>query len=152
MKTNKIILIISVLTLSSLFSVSCNRYEDGPAISFLSPTQRLTNSWTYTDVRRNGLTITQGEQSGQIVYSQSTIGFEEDGRFSYVDVIRDSVTLVGDGFWEFQNNETELILNYDDTTRANRLLSISRLERRFLWMSEELDDNNSIFFQLTNGE
>jgi hypothetical protein len=132
------------------FTTSCSKYEFGPAFSLVSRTDRITNSWQYANVFRNGLDITLGENSLDQIYSNSSIGLAIDGRFSYVDDFRDSVTIQGDGNWEFIENDEKLLLIYDDGTR--RTLRITRLERAFLWLEEDIGGNNSLTFQLVENE
>jgi len=132
------------------FTTSCSKYEFGPAIALVGRTDRMTNSWTYSKVYRNGLEITTGENSLDQIYSQSSIGFAVDGRFSYVDDFRDSLTLRGDGNWEFIENDEKLQLIYDDATV--RVLTITRLERSFLWLKEEVGNNNTLTYELTSND
>lgn len=142
--------ILTALLLGTLLlsHASCSKYEFGPAISLTSRTNRLTNSWTYTQVQRNGLDVTFGTVRGDRNYATSSMGFAKDGRFSYEEVFRDSIIDRGDGFWEFDNSDEELTLQYDDTTRTDRRLKITRLEARFLWLEEVTDNNNTMSYQL----
>lgn len=136
------------LLLIALALGSCSKYEFGPAISLTSRTNRLTNSWTYTQVQRNGLDVTFGTLRGDLNYAESSLGFAKDGRFSYEEVFRDSIIDRGDGFWEFTNQDEQLELQYDDTARAPRSFRITRLESRFLWLEEISDVNNTTVYQL----
>lgn len=143
MKIHLAYILFAVLLLSS-----CSKYEFGPGISLVSREDRLTESWTYTEVTKNGLDVTFGALSGDRNYAQSSIGFAKDGRFSYEEVFRDSIIDRGDGFWSFVNDDEGLSLQYDDTTRADRVLRITRLERSFLWLEEAIDNNNTMVYQL----
>lgn len=131
-------------------TTSCSKYEFGPAISFVNRTDRITNSWSYANVYRNGLDITTGENSLDQIYSNSSIGLAIDGRFSFVDDFRDSVTIQGDGNWEFIENDEKLQLIYDDSRM--RTLKITRLERSFLWLEEDIGNNNTLTLQLVSNE
>lgn len=143
---------ILIGTIIFLLIGGCNKYEDGPTISFVSPIDRITNSWKYDEVFRNGLDITAGEQTQDLIYTKSSIGFAEDGRFSYIEDYRDSALETGDGFWEFNDNKTIITLIYDDANKPNRTLNLTRLERRFLWFSENLNGNNVLTFKMVSNE
>lgn len=135
-----------------LLIASCGKYEDGPAIALLSPMSRITNSWKYSEVMRNGLNITAGENTQDLIYSKNSIGFAEDGRFSYIEEYRDSILDTGDGFWEFEENETQIKLIYDDANKTDRVLNLTRLESRFLWFSENIAGNNTLFYKMVSNE
>ena len=142
-----LIIVVMVLTFAS-----CSKYEDGPAFALSSVNSRITNSWGYTTVLRNNLNITLGEQDGDLIYSSSSFGLADDGRFSYIDVYRmgtSDSTDRGDGYWEFIDNNQKVKLIYDDITKSERTLIITRLERRFLWLKEDLGDNNTLEMQMT---
>lgn len=146
--TSRIILVLFVIVLTAN---SCSKYDDGPTVSLFSRTDRVTNSWVYSNVYRNGLDITLGEQTHSQQYNESTIGFADDGRFSFVDVFRDTTTVRGDGYWEFIENDEKLQLTYDDSGLV-RILKINRLERSYLWLEEDLGDNNTLILQLSKND
>lgn len=146
--TSRIILILFAVVLTV---TSCSKYDDGPTVSLFSREDRVTNSWVYSKTYRNGLDITLGEQTNSQQYSESTIGFADDGRFSFVDVYRDSLTIRGDGFWEFIEDDEKLQLTYDDSGLV-RILKINRLERSFLWLEENLGNNNTLILQLSSND
>jgi hypothetical protein len=146
--TSRIILILFAVVLTV---TSCSKYDDGPTVSLFSREDRVTNSWIYTTAYRNGLNITLGEQTNSQQYSESTIGFADDGRFSFVDVYRDSLTIRGDGFWEFIEDDEKLQLTYDDSGLV-RILKINRLERSYLWLEENLGNNNTLILQLSSND
>ncbi len=145
----RITLLFSIMIVTMVMVTSCSKYEYGPAFSFVGKTSRLTNSWAYADVYRNGLNITIGEDSLAQIYTNSSIGFAQDGRFSFIDDFRDSVTVRGDGSWEFIEDDEKLKLIYDDSGVV-RTLKITRLERRFLWLEEVIGNNNTLIFQLVS--
>ena len=146
--TTRIILVLFAVVLTA---TSCSKYEDGPTLSLFSREDRVTNSWIYTTAYRNGLIITLGEQTLSQQYDESTIGFADDGRFSFVDVYRDTTTIRGDGYWKFIEDDEKLQLTYDSTGLI-RTLKINRLERSFLWLEEDLGNNNTLILQLSNNE
>lgn len=141
------ILKIFIIGLVVVSVFSCNKYESGPFVSFVSRTNRITQSWDYSAVYRNGLDITSGIDTSGIDYSQSQIGFAEDNRFSYYDVINGE-EFIGDGFWEFIDDDNNLKLIYEDSAKTTKVYKITRLEQNFLWFEEDLDNNTTIEYQL----
>lgn len=143
MKIIKTLLVGLVL----ISTISCNKYESGPFISLLSKTNRVTQSWDYSAVYRNGLDITNGIDTSGHNYSQSRIGFADDNRFSYFNEIN-GVDYIGDGFWEFTDDDNKLKLIYEDSASTIKIYKITRLEQRFLWLEEELENSTTLEFQL----
>jgi hypothetical protein len=143
-RVRNVFFLISIL---SLTAISCSKYESGPIISLASRTNRLAQSWDYSAVYRNGLDITDGIDTSKHNYSESRIGFGDDNRFSYLNVI-DGVTYVGDGFWEFTDNDQKLQLIYEDAAATKKVYRITRLEQNFFWFEEELDNSVTIKYEL----
>ncbi|MGB0863876.1 MAG: hypothetical protein ACPG19_14095 [Saprospiraceae bacterium] len=143
--------IILTFTVTLFVLSSCSKYDDGPTFSLFSKTDRVTNSWVYTEVYRNGLNITLGAEANNQKYTESTIGFADDGRFSFVDAYRDSTTINGDGYWEFVNDDESLQLTYDSSALI-RTLKINRLERSYLWLEENLGNNNTLIIKLSSND
>lgn len=137
-------LLIGIVLISSF---GCNKYESGPFFSLISKTNRISQSWDYSAVYRNGLDVTNGIDTSGHNYLQSSIGFADDSRFSYFDVIN-NVEYRGDGFWELIDNDNKLQLIYEDIDSTVRTFRITRLENRFLWLEEELDNSTTLEFQL----
>lgn len=136
-----------LIGLALISTISCNKYESGPSISFVSRTNRLVQSWDYSAVYRNGLDVTSGIDTSGYDYSQSSIGFAEDNRFSYFDVIN-GVEYTGDGFWKFVDNDDKLELIYENIDSTIKTYEITRLEQNFLWLEEELSNNTTIELRL----
>ena len=138
---------ILVIGLVLISVVSCNKYESGPFVSLVSRTNRITQSWDYSAVYRNGLDITSGIDTSGHDYSQSRIGFAEDNRFSYYNEINGE-EYIGDGFWEFIDDDNSLKLIFEDSAMTQKVYKITRLEQNFLWFEEELDNSTTLEFQL----
>ena len=125
----------------------CRKYENGPWFSLRSKEGRVINSWDYELVLRNGLDVTEGQPELSIVYSSSSIGFNENKRFSTIIAYTDSLTNPPqrfDGTWGFSDNEDDLILTYDPPGPMgvdSQVWVITKLRKNQLW-AEEVFDNN----------
>lgn len=120
---------------------SCSKYEDGPFISLRKKSKRLVNSWMYTTVLRNGNNITFSDSITN--FAASSIGFNDEYRFTQIDVINASFVPL-DGNWQFSENKDSLFLTYDDGNERSFL--ITRLKERSLHL-EELIDNNRFEYE-----
>jgi len=140
-KITALICIVIMLTFSN-----CSKYEDGPLISFRGKESRLTNSWAYQIVTYNGVNVMEGLVSGSINYTQSSIGFNDEGRFTEIYTI-DAISTQKDGNWIFNEKKQNIILNFDDGTES-RNLRILKLKKHQLWLAESFDDN-TIEYQLS---
>lgn len=56
----------TLLVLLSAFLISCNKYEDGPSISFQSAEKRLTGKWEVTQILFNEKDISAGYFSSNL--------------------------------------------------------------------------------------
>ena len=117
------------------------KYEDGPFITLRSKKARVVNSWNYDLVLRNGLDVTGGSPGFSVDYSKSSIGFDDNGRFSVIEHYAD--TLVApvqyDGSWSFQDDKSQIALNYDNGTI--RTWTIARLCEVSFWVEEDISGN-----------
>jgi len=140
---------IYILCLAIAFSfTNCSKYEDGPFISLRGKENRLTNSWSYTLVMRNGVNVMEGLVKGSVNYTQSLIGFTDEGRFTEINTI-DAVASQKDGDWSFDEEKQNLILNFDDGSDT-RNLSILKLKKVELWLEESFDDNTIEYQMMPN--
>lgn len=143
MKIVKTLLVVLAL----ITAISCSKYESGPFLSLTSKKNRITQSWTYATVYRNGLDVTFGIDTSGHNYFRSRIGFAEDNRFSYYDQIN-GVEVNGDGYWDLIDDDETFQLIYENADSTIKKYKITRLERNFLWYEEKLDNNTTLEFQL----
>ncbi|MDB4285990.1 lipocalin family protein [bacterium] len=110
---------------------SCNRYPDGPGISFRSKEERVTNTWQAQLISRNELDETKD-------YEYMTLNFNSNGTFEWV------AKKIGDNeeklstTWELASADNQIKLSYNDGSPVNpdKLLyfDISRLKEDELWI------------------
>lgn len=119
--------------------LACSKYDDGPWISLRGKENRLINPWKYSLVLRNGDNVMDGKVPGTINYTESTIGFNDEGRFTEVNTIN-SVASQRDGDWSFDEDKEILQLTFDDGSIDKNLI-ILKLKHEEFWFKEEAGDN-----------
>ena len=126
------IILFAIITVFS----SC-RYEEGPLISLRTAEGRLSNSWQFDLVLRNGLNVTKGEGTVEINFANSSIGFDKTGRFSVI-YETDSGDLEYDGFWTLTDKNVTLNMDYIDASVSDVTYTILRLTANEFWFREEI--------------
>lgn len=127
LKTKNFLTLLPFITVLFFFS-NCSKYEDGPNLSLLSKTSRLTGEWEIAKV--NGETATDYDY-----YDEYILEFEKDGDFhvktSYTD---DNTTysydISGEWEWDDEKESVTITLDGDETT-----LEILRLTNKELWFA-----------------
>jgi len=153
-----LILLVGLSTFSA-----CRKYEDNSFFFHLRTKEaRVVNSWKYELVLRNGLDVTTGivtdsESEITIDYNKSSVGFDDEGRFATWIHFNEPDSLTGDnliqydGSWEFQSNNDQLLLTYDNPappTGDTEVWNLTRLQHRNLWWVENTDNGNNIEYRL----
>jgi len=118
---------------------SCSKYDDGPWISLRGKQNRLVNTWQYSLVLRNGVNVTDGKVQGSPNYNESSIGFNEEDRFTEILTVN-STAAQHDGDWSFDEDKATLQLTFDDGSEA-RNLTILKLKNDELWLQEIFGEN-----------
>ena len=99
---------------------ACEKYPDGPLISFRSRKERVANTWKVDKYIKNGTDYT----SDMIGYTET---YTKEGNYSYL--FRNHS---GTGVWNFQNSDKEIEIigtSHLDT----RTLYILKLEEKDFW-------------------
>lgn len=125
---NKILLsLLAILALNTF--TACNKYEDGPMLSFRSRTSRVANDWAVKTVYVNGKNDASNAELGNI-YS-----FAKDGRFTYMSTTT--------GSWRLINSDEVIYLEFDkDSSTAE--YSITKLKEKELWMHYYNTSNDKV--------
>lgn len=100
--------------------LSCQKYPDGPPISFRSRASRLANDWRVENYKINNVDFTSLSEN----YSET---FTKSGEYSYSWGI-----LNAHGTWKFQHKDEQVQLNGNDF-QTSRTLFIQKLEDKALW-------------------
>ncbi len=134
----KLNVILLTVVASVLMLTSCSPYEEGPAISFRSRTERLCNEWRLTRLYINGT-----EQTLSAFDQQTTLEFKKNGTVNYSYAVMDSTAIIitGSGTWEFNDDETEVITKITYTIGGTKTdtFKILRLKEEELWLKNNQD-------------
>jgi hypothetical protein len=113
---------------------SCKKYDDGPAISFVSRTERVSNTWRVDNYKVNGDDFTS-------LLSGYTETFTKDGDYSY-----NWGVFSGTGIWTFANSDSEIRLTGTEN-QSSQTLVILKLEEKQFWYYY-MDGNDKKEFHL----
>jgi len=134
----KLNVILLTVVASVLMLTSCSPYEDGPAISLRSRTERLCNEWRLTRLYINGT-----EQTLSSFDQQTTLEFKDNGTVNYSYAVMDSTAIVitGSGTWEFNDDQTEVFTTVTYTLGGTEkdTFKILRLKEEELWLENNQD-------------
>ena len=134
----KLNVILLTVVASVLMLTSCSPYEEGPAISLRSRTERLDNEWRLTRLYINGT-----EQTLSSFDQQTTLEFEDNGTVNYSYAVMDSTAIVitGSGTWEFNDDQTEVFTTITYTLGGTEkdTFKILRLKEEELWLENNQD-------------
>ncbi len=134
----KLNVILLTVVASVLMLTSCSPYEEGPAISLRSRTERLCNEWRLTWLYLNGT-----EQTLSSFDQQTTLEFKDNGTVNYSYAVMDSTAIVitGSGTWEFNDDQTEVItkITYVLGGTETDTFKILRLKEEELWLENNQD-------------
>lgn len=120
----------------SLFLItSCNKYDEGPGISFRTRTERVSNTWKVDNYKVDGTDVTS-------LVSGYTETFTKGGGYSY-----DWSSASGTGTWKFQRNDEEIALTGTDN-QDDHTLYILKLEEEQFWYYYMVDGERHEFHMI----
>jgi hypothetical protein len=127
------------IVLGLLFLTGC-RYENGPKVSFRSPSARITGIWLIDKVLENGVERTN---EFNLVFPNYKLEIKTDDTYT----ITSSNTLVPgeSGSWELSADKMRLILKKNGTGRSE--WNIRRLTAKEFHASQ-LDGGKTVEYQL----
>jgi hypothetical protein len=130
MNTIKISILLTVLIF--LAFTSCNKYEDGPVLSFVSRNERVANTWKMDKAIDNGLDVTSSYDRYIVTLTKSgSASFT--AHFSLLSLEYDYVT---NGTWSFESNDDKLKLDYENDL-VDATYVILKLKEKELWLRQE---------------
>jgi hypothetical protein len=130
MRTTPVLLLLALVI--SIGSISCSKYEDGPAFSLRSKTERISNTWRVEKAMENSSDVTSD-------FDQYQLQMLSDG-----DATLAALYTLGDltfefqtnGTWSFENNSEDVRLDFENDA-ADRTYQILRLKEDELWLREK---------------
>lgn len=133
MITKSIKLITVLFAAMLILGTSCNRYEDGPSISFRSKKARMTNTWKIVAASDANDDVTLG-------YAGITWTFNKDGSYTCGGKTAADFEPNETGKWEFGKidgkKKTQLIISTDGVVTPKKWI-ITRLKNDELWLKKE---------------
>jgi len=89
----------------------------------------------------NGANGLEGNGPGSTVFSGSTIGFNDEGRFSVTWLKINGTQELFTGNWFFSDKREKLVLHYDDMPESRQIFTILKLKDDELWLEEKVGDD-----------
>lgn len=125
-----------LLFASVLLLASCSKYEEGPKLSLLSKKARLTGTWQYGTLLKNGTDIT-----ASVNRSFTHLKLEKNGTASFINEHNAEMNLTGN--WEFDHDKQNLVLKMNMPTDAinTETYQIIKLKKDELWLRIVLDNH-----------
>ena len=116
--------ILFTTILATIFVLSsCKKYEDGPSMSLLTKTQRLTGTWEVKEFTINGMDLMDQ-------YDSYEMEFEKDGDVEFISQEDGSNPInIEKGEWEFSSNKEEIEIDWDDSS-MDQEIEITRLTNK----------------------
>ena len=124
--------ILSVFVIISCMASSCKKYDDGPAISLRSKSERIANNWRVEKAIDNG-----NDVSGN--FDRYDVSFTKSGdasltaQYSFLGIEYNYTTT---GKWRFESDTEKLVVDYEDNS-ADATYFILRLKEKELWVRQE---------------
>jgi hypothetical protein len=130
MNTIKVAILFTVLLFLAL--TSCNKYEDGPVLSFVSRNERIANTWKMDKALDNGVDVTSSYDRYIVTLTKSGSA-SLTAHFTLLSLEYDYVT---NGTWNFTSNDDKLELNYENDL-VDATYVILKLKEKELWLRQE---------------
>ncbi len=121
--------LLLILSFVFIFS-SCKKYEDGPAVSLLTKTSRLTGEWEVTEI----------DKDSDFGNWKLLLTFEKNGDFTFTAIYTGSYDyddVTENGEWEWESGKEVVDVTVDNERQE---FKITRLTNDELWF-EDKDDN-----------
>jgi len=128
----KSLTLMCALTLSIVLGSSCQKYEEGPAVSLKTRKERVANTWAVEKAYRDGKDVTT--DYGQYELQMLTSGFAKLVAVYHMEGIQYEYET--EGTWKLENKDDDLRLDFGDN-RADRTFTILRLKEDQLWLREK---------------
>ncbi len=122
---------LMIVLLAGIGFTSCNKYEEGPAISIIPKNERVANTWVVERAENNGNDVTSD-------YDQFDLYLTDDGD-AQLDA---NFTLFGtqyqtstNGTWTFTNDDANIKLDFEDDDYDEEY-QILKLTTDEMWLRE----------------
>lgn len=130
-------LAITTLTIVGLTFASCNKYEEGPALSIIPKNERVANTWQIYYAQDDGQNVSDN-------YDQYTLYLTADGA-AQLDadyfVLGTQYQTSTQGTWSFENDKQDIRLDYEDDSedQVYQILMLKSDEMRLRAKGDDLE-------------
>jgi len=129
MKTNYIKTGILIILVGAF--TGCQKYKDGPLISFASKEERVSNTWIVEKAYADNADVSKDYDQYEI-YLANDGDAELSAHYTVFGVTYSSKT---SGSWNFTNDKSNILINYSDDSQDAEY-QILRLTEQELWLQE----------------
>ncbi|NSW45250.1 MAG: hypothetical protein HPY79_05505 [Bacteroidales bacterium] len=135
----KIFILRFSIIIFTLFIISCKKYPEGPTISFISKTERLSNTWRVKQYFENGIDKTNDFNN---VFQNYVLTIKKDYTYTLTYKAFGIINYSENGSWAFNSNKTGVIFNNNANNNTTNW-SILKLMEKELW-GKYIDSNKTI--------
>jgi hypothetical protein len=115
---------------------ACKKYEEGPALSFRSKSERVANTWTLESYYENGTNKTSDFSDWDVVMVT-----DKDGAIKITQTHKPSQgKLEVSGTWAFKNDKEQIEVVFPSPT-GTQVWDVLRLYEKEFWYSYSETDN-----------
>lgn len=134
MKTMKTILIGLI---ASATIVSCNKYEEGPAISLIPKKERVANTWVIYHAEDNGNDVSDDYDQYEL-YLTSDGDAELSADYTFLGTQYQTET---NGTWNFTSDKENISFDYEDDSQDGeyQILMLTEEEMRLRKTGDDLE-------------
>ncbi len=125
-------IILTIVAATAMIFSACGKYEEGPALSLLTKSARITGTWTMTEMTSNDVvqdmqgvvikTILEKDGTGTMTYSVSGFSFSSDLEWKFDDTKENLMSRVKETgateFGEWSSSEIIKLTNSECWLRA----------------------------------
>jgi hypothetical protein len=126
--------LVAIMALTVMVS-SCNKYPEGPKITFLSAKARISGDWKMTKYTINGADYTSS-------FGTQTMTIEKDGTYSST-YTSGSFSITSTGTWAFNGDKTTISFTETGESSAE-IFTILELRNKQLMLQQVVDGDTYI--------
>lgn len=128
LKTGKI---LTTLFAAGLLMTSCEKYEDGPAISLTPRKERVANTWIISYALEDGENVSSQYDQYEL-YLTADGDAQLDASYTSFGI---TYSAASDGTWIFSNDEKNIKFDFEDDAQDGEY-EILRLSSNELWLKD----------------
>lgn len=128
----KLSISILLIAFTAITFTSCEDYPEGPVISLISKTNRVTNNWRVAQALNDGVDVTADYNKYELNLSKTGTA-ELTAKYRFLGIDFDYTTT---GTWAFVNDSEKISFNYENNN-ADGIYVILKLKEDEMWLKED---------------